>query len=79
MPRTGDSDLNRAEDEPITLTELVDCPSCGTTFDGIFPTEARDEDGLADVTEVEAVQHCPACGDTFDASASGWLSYGNAG
>lgn len=80
MPRLTDTDLNRSADQFIVMTQIVECPECDTTFDGTFPTEARDEDGLTDLEagEFGAGQTCPNCSHEWFEVFTGWTNYGDA-
>lgn len=79
MPRQTDTDLNRGSDDFISFSQLVDCPSCDAPQEVTFPTEARDEDGLADIEPGDLTTEVAcACGHTFTAEYDGWLNYGSA-
>lgn len=77
MPRSFDS----ADGDGLVLrfTENVDCPACGTTFEGVF----HDQDQsitVEDMTEPPVGEHeCPACGHRWASAATGWAFFSEAG
>lgn len=57
---------------------IVECPECGTEFEGYW----SDDDSLTDedVTEAPVAQQtCPACGHHFDVEWPGWMFRSEAG
>lgn len=80
MPKATDTDLNRQAQQKIVFTANVDCPECETIIDAAWPTEAYDEDGLADIVPEELTTEvtCPSCSHVWTATYDGWMNYGDA-
>jgi uncharacterized protein (UPF0212 family) len=60
----------------IQLTAYVDCPECGTTFDGVWTDDSIDIQQIVE-TPV-ATFTCPGCGASFEAPYPGWMSWSEA-
>lgn len=74
MPRDFDSDQPA---ERCVFTEQVDCPRCGTTFEGLF---SDDSDTVQEITEAPQGTHqCPKCGYQWVSDFSGWTFFSEAG
>lgn len=74
MPRDFDS---AEPDCPVRFTELVDCPACAVTFEGVF---ADDSLSVQDLADAPSARHsCPACGHRFTTQLTGWTFYTEAG
>lgn len=73
-----DLDPEERDKHPLQLTNLLDCPACGTTFDHVFtaPEGVFDMEDLVDAPQ-ETVT-CP-CGHSWEAEYEGWLSHEDAG
>jgi hypothetical protein len=76
MPRAFDSD-----DPPVTpvFAELVDCPFCGTTFEGEFTDQTQSLTVQDMAVAPEGEHECPECGSSFVSQMTGWMFYGEAG
>ncbi len=76
MPRGFDSDDRGAAP---TFVENVDCPECGTVFEGLF----RDFEGsmsVEDMTDPPIGFHvCPHCQRAWKSEATGWSFFSEAG
>lgn len=60
----------------VVLSANIDCPVCGTTFEGVWRPVA---DTIQDLDEAPVQsQVCPD-GHEFDAEYPGWISYTEAG
>lgn len=76
MPRAFDSDAHQGRHE---FTENVDCPACGTEFEGHFIDETDSID-FEDMTEPpRGVHECPHCQRVFSTDLTGWGFYNEAG
>ncbi len=61
----------------LVFTELVDCPACATTSEGVFADGSL---SVEDITDPPVGQHtCPACGHTWASELTGWIMFGEAG
>lgn len=82
-PRATDSDANHSADGRIILTMRDECPDCATEVEVFYLTDARDEDGLADLEagSVTAEVDCPDedCGTGWVSTYDGWTMFGEAG
>ncbi len=73
MPRDVDSSDNGL----LVFFERVDCPACGTTFEGQF---RDDSDTVQDLTEAPQGAHeCPECRYEWVSELSGWTFFSEAG
>jgi hypothetical protein len=66
-------------DQPgrLVFTEWVDCPACGTTFEGQF---FDDSDTIQDLTEAPQGAHeCPECRYEWVSGMTGWTFFSEAG
>lgn len=77
MPRNFDSD---SPTSPVcSFVEIVDCDSCGTTFEGFF-TDQSGSLSFEDMTDPPAGTHtCPGCQRVFSTELTGWTFYSEAG
>lgn len=74
MPRDFDSDQPAGR---WLFTEQVDCPVCGTTFEGQFHD---DSDTVQDITDApQSAQTCPECAYEWVAAMTGWTFFSEAG
>ncbi len=66
-------------EQPLSLSQLVDCDECGATFDHVFVCE----DGvteLEDLTEApEDRVACVNCGHVQEVTYEGWIAHQDAG
>lgn len=56
---------------------LVECPSCGISFEGQWGDDSMDIEQMDAAPEDE--QTCPECERTFWAVYPGWTEFGGAG
>jgi hypothetical protein len=72
----------RDDIEPLTLTQIVECPECELEFELRFTAPPGVED-IEDIEEPDALKveahPCPGCGFEADHQYSGWTVHGDAG
>lgn len=73
MPRDNDTDLEKGSDAVLRFTGRIDCPTCGTEFEGEWTDTSIDIEQLTDPPV--GPQTCPACGWAFVAEFTGWTMY----
>ena len=61
----------------LDLTALVDCASCGTTYEGRWLDDSMSVQDMAEPPE--AVQECPSCGHRQQEVYPGWMFRSEAG
>jgi uncharacterized protein (UPF0212 family) len=78
MPRAFDSDaVARDEESHLRFSELVDCPQCATTFEGVFTDTSI---SVEDIVDPPRGRHtCPACGVRWESEMTGWTFFSEAG
>ena len=79
MARDFDSDdIERAEDiQELRFAENVECPECGTLFEGEWYEPAM---SVHDIVEAPEARHrCPLCALEFTTALTGWTMYTEAG
>ena len=77
-PRSFDSDeVARADRAPLRFTELVDCPECGKTTEGVFLDFSM---SVEDIVDPPIGTHlCPGCDWVWASEMTGWTFYSEAG
>ncbi len=65
---------------PLTITNVIDCPSCGEMFDHVFSTAGTATWDVEELTELptETVV-CPECGSSWEHTAEAWSFHSDAG
>ncbi len=77
MVRAFDSDEVSRSGQPLRFTELVDCPTCETTIEGVFVDASISVEDIVDAPTGR--HHCPRCGHEWVSAMTGWLFFGEAG
>lgn len=80
MPRNFDSDevaRSFVEGMELQFVENVDCPACGTVFEGEFHDDSITVEDVVDPPV--GVHRCPACGHEWSSAMTGWTFYSEAG
>ena len=73
MPRSFDSDA--LDGAVLRFTALVDCETCGVTFDGVWEDSSLTVEDVAEI--VPATQTCPA-GHSYVVEYPGWAFFSEA-
>lgn len=60
----------------VKLTAIVECPSCGTEFEGEW---TDDSDTLQDMAEAPTQMQTCECGKQFEETYPGWTEWSGAG
>jgi uncharacterized C2H2 Zn-finger protein len=79
VPKLNDTDDELHQDKVLRFSENVDCPKCGTLFEGNWIADVIDVEQIAGVEDFVGDQTCPKCGHVFHEDYTGWHNYSDAG
>lgn len=79
MPRDNDTDNEKGTDAKLRFSAVIECPECGTEFEGTWEDDAIDVEQIVDPPEGRQKCPNPECGHEFDETYPGWFNYSDAG
>lgn len=75
------SDSDDKSDKPLEFSGNIECPLCGTLFEGTWFADVIDVEQIAGLDDFKGDQTCPNpnCGHVWNEPYCGWWNYSDAG